>query len=421
MSIITGHTTRAIGTVLTAAIYNFDHVIHISNANNLNADKLESSSAQPASSELTAVAAIATTGIVRRTAPSTWTAGGGIQTAEIADDQVTYGKMQPASANTVLARAANTSGDIAEVALAANTLLGRGSSGDIAGITLGTNLSFSGGVLNATPGAGGVASFEGRTGVVVSANGDYTASEITNVAAGNIAAVTVQAALNELDTEKLAASSYTAADVLSKLLTVDGSGSGLDADTLDGISSAGFYQTGGTDVSVADGGTGRSSTVAYAPIVGGVTTTAAEQSVVSAGTAGQLLTSAGASAIPVYADNIATILYVFDGAGSALTTGVKGDLPIPFGCTILEWTILADQSGSIQFDIWKDTFGNYPPTIADTITASAKPLISAATKGQSSTLTGWTTAIAANDTLRYNIDSVTSITRATLALKVRKS
>lgn len=42
----------------------------------------------------------------------------------------------------------------------------------------------------------------------------------------------------------LASSSYTAADVLSKLLTVDGAGSGLDADLLDGISSAGFNQPG---------------------------------------------------------------------------------------------------------------------------------------------------------------------------------
>ena len=38
----------------------------------------------------------------------------------------------------------------------------------------------------------------------------------------------------------LAASSYTAADVLTKLLTVDGAGSGLDADLLDGNSSAFF-------------------------------------------------------------------------------------------------------------------------------------------------------------------------------------
>jgi len=49
----------------------------------------------------------------------------------------------------------------------------------------------------------GVSSFEGRTGNVVSANGDYTASEVTNVPAGTIAATNVQTALNELDTEKV--------------------------------------------------------------------------------------------------------------------------------------------------------------------------------------------------------------------------
>lgn len=38
------------------------------------------------------------------------------------------------------------------------------------------------------------------------------------------------------------ASAYTAADVLSKMLTVDGAGSGLDADLLDGLSSAAFGQ-----------------------------------------------------------------------------------------------------------------------------------------------------------------------------------
>ena len=36
----------------------------------------------------------------------------------------------------------------------------------------------------------------------------------------------------------LTAASYTAADVLAKLITVDGSGSGLDADLLDGLNSA---------------------------------------------------------------------------------------------------------------------------------------------------------------------------------------
>lgn len=45
----------------------------------------------------------------------------------------------------------------------------------------------------------------GRTGSVVATNGDYTASQVTNVAAGGIAAITVQAAIDELDTEKQAA------------------------------------------------------------------------------------------------------------------------------------------------------------------------------------------------------------------------
>lgn len=43
----------------------------------------------------------------------------------------------------------------------------------------------------------------------------------------------------------LAASAYTAADVLAKLLTVDGAGSGLDADTLDGLSSASYQLASG--------------------------------------------------------------------------------------------------------------------------------------------------------------------------------
>ncbi|MEE9278196.1 MAG: hypothetical protein V3V06_07265, partial [Dehalococcoidia bacterium] len=41
-----------------------------------------------------------------------------------------------------------------------------------------------------------------RIGDVVAASGDYTASEVTNVPAGGIAAITVQAAIDELDSEK---------------------------------------------------------------------------------------------------------------------------------------------------------------------------------------------------------------------------
>lgn len=51
---------------------------------------------------------------------------------------------------------------------------------------------------------------------------------------------------------KLASASYTAADVLSKLLTVDGAGSGLDADLLDGNSSAAFALAGHSHAAFAN-------------------------------------------------------------------------------------------------------------------------------------------------------------------------
>ncbi len=71
-----------------------------------------------------------------------------VDTADINNDQVTYAKIQNASANTVIARAANSSGDLSEVALSASQLLGRGASGDVAAITLGTGLSMTGAVLS---------------------------------------------------------------------------------------------------------------------------------------------------------------------------------------------------------------------------------------------------------------------------------
>lgn len=114
-----------------------------------------------------------------------------------------------------------------------------------------------------------------------------------------------------------------------------------------------------------------------------------------------------------------TLPFIIDGGGAEITTGIKGDLgPIDFACTINVVTLLADQSGSIVIDIWKDTYANFPPTDADSITASAPPTITTATKSQDATLTGWTTAIAAGDILRFNVDSVTDIERVTLALKV---
>jgi len=89
---------------------------------------------------------------------------------------------------------------------------------DESGWAISSNTSGGGG-----GGGGAVTDVFGRTGNVVAVAGDYTASQVTNVAAGNIVATDVQAAVNELDTEKVA----KAGDTMTGNLIVNKSGAAV--------------------------------------------------------------------------------------------------------------------------------------------------------------------------------------------------
>lgn len=110
-----------------------------------------------------------------------------------------------------------------------------------------------------------------------------------------------------------------------------------------------------------------------------------------------------------------------DGGGVAVTTGIKGYVQVPYGGTITAARLFADQTGSVVIDVWKDTYANFPPTVADTITASAKPTLSSAQKAEDTTLTGWTTTFAANSIFGFKVDSASTLTRVTLQLLGSKS
>jgi len=110
--------------------------------------------------------------------------------------------------------------------------------------------------------------------------------------------------------------------------------------------------------------------------------------------------------------------FVIDGSGSVPATGSKGIVEGPFACTITAARLMANASGSVVVDIKKATYSGLPTT--SSICASAKPTLSSAQKSQDSTLTGWTTAIAAGDWLEFNLDSIATITRLTLALTLSR-
>lgn len=104
-----------------------------------------------------------------------------------------------------------------------------------------------------------------------------------------------------------------------------------------------------------------------------------------------------------------TIQCFIDGGGATLGPGIKGPIYVGYNCVITGVVLLSDTaSGSIVIDIWKDTYTNYAPTIADTIVAAAKPTITSAIKSKDTTLTGWSKTLTADDVLYFNIDSVTT-------------
>ena len=108
---------------------------------------------------------------------------------------------------------------------------------------------------------------------------------------------------------------------------------------------------------------------------------------------------------------------VGDPAGSALATGVLCYIVVPMAGTITGWDIVVD-AGTATVDVWKIATGTAKPTVANTITASAKPAISTGTAIHSTTLTSWTTSVAANDIIGFNLDAVSTAKYITINLQV---
>lgn len=115
-----------------------------------------------------------------------------------------------------------------------------------------------------------------------------------------------------------------------------------------------------------------------------------------------------------------SLQFIIDGGGQTIVTGQKGHLVVPYSCRIKGWTLLANTSGSVVVDIWKDTYANFPPTNLDSIAGSEKPTLSSVAKAQDNNLTTWSLDLVKGDILGYNIDSVSAISRLTLNLDVSK-
>ena len=133
-------------------------------------------------------------------------------------------------------------------------------------------------------------------------------------------------------------------------------------------------------------------------------------------TAGSGGSAGGGSA----AGQTASFGITIDGGGSVITTGVKGYVTVPYNCTITGWTVIADVSGSLVVDVWKDSYTNYPPTSADSIAGSQKPTLVNSVKNQNLSVTAWSTTINAGDVIGFSVESATSVKRVHLSINTTK-
>ena len=159
---------------------------------------------------------------------------------------------------------------------------------------IGTTASSNIGDNRVVRGDGGLKGIQG-SGVIVDDSDNMSGINILSVV--DDATTRTNLGLGTISTQNSNSVSITGGSITG--ITELGTISSQDSDS---VSITGGSVTGITDIAVADGGSGRGTATAYAVVCGGTTATAAQQSIASAGVAGQLLTSNGAAALPTFQD-----------------------------------------------------------------------------------------------------------------------
>lgn len=130
---------------------------------------------------------------------------GRIDTVESLDPMEYKGSWDASSNTPTLANGTGNNGDLYQVTAAGTVDFGAGN----ITFAIGDKVVYNGTVWEKWDMTDAVSSVFGRPGAVTAQSGDYNASQITNTPAGNIAATDVQAAINELDSEKFNSADFS--------------------------------------------------------------------------------------------------------------------------------------------------------------------------------------------------------------------
>ena len=118
------------------------------------------------------------------------------------------------------------------------------------------------------------------------------------------------------------------------------------------------------------------------------------------------------------ADLTRTVNFVVDNGSRPMTTGNKGYLTIDVSGEIMSWVLLADADGTLEVDIRRCTFDDYPNVTS--ICGGNLPELDATNKNSDTNLTGWNKSLNAGDILQFEVINTTvSLSNFAISLKVK--
>lgn len=126
---------------------------------------------------------------------------------------------------------------------------------------------------------------------------------------------------------------------------------------------------------------------------------------------------ASVASVPIV--NTTAIGITIDGSGSEITTGIKGYRQIEKSGTIVSWTILAFETGDIEFNVFGDPFTSFPPSTS--IVGANPPNLVSADSGTDDILSGWSPVVLAGDVIGFSVVSNTGIKKVTLQLDIQEA
>lgn len=112
-----------------------------------------------------------------------------------------------------------------------------------------------------------------------------------------------------------------------------------------------------------------------------------------------------------------TISLIIDATPDLISVGKKGKKIVENDYKVTEWYLVSSQTGSIQFDVSRSTFNDYPTTTS--IVNGLTPSLTNQLKNSQTDITSWGT-LSFGDIIEISVSSNTDVKNVSLFLKLQQ-